>query len=48
MGGFSARDDWPGVVALVNINVVIASAGRIGATDNNARLEPSPVSWRAG
>src|SRR5207302_8822235 len=43
--GFSY--EWPGVIAFVNVKIIVAEAGWIGATDDNPRLEPRPISRRA-
>ena len=44
MGGFS--DNRASVIAFVNVKIVVAQAGWIGATDDDARLQARPVSRR--
>jgi len=48
VGRFSAWDDRASVITFVDVNVVVAQAGRIGATDGNAGFETGPISLCAG
>ena len=44
MRRLSARDDRASVITLVNVDVVIACAGRVGTTDDNTGFEAGPIS----
>ena len=44
----ATRYDWPGVIAFVNIEVVVAQAGRVSATNYDTGLEAGPISRCAG